>query len=429
MDEGAGVSARTLRVCAAALVWSLTAAPAALAAYEIGFDETLSTGAAAASPDLTLRVVVAPGSDATARIVAHIDPGHFGPAGMRPALDGLALAPRGSTIGTAAITFAGVAQMLMAVRVNTALPGAGAGSPVLTGSLEPAPDPGASTPIRIEAGPAGDLAISADLRPLRAALVAAGAGTGVLQAFELRLFGTYSAGQAAGRIALNPANRQTLRNAVEAFPCADAACTSEAAAVRASASITLPKRITFTAPPRFVYGQRTRFTGIGGAGDVARLWLKTATGLISVPGAGAIVGRDGRFTITARPRTIVDAAGRVLHGATGRYVVTVAEGGTGAIAAEATGVSRARLRAPRLRILPGSGRRLGIALSLPGGDATVAVRVMRGSVLVARGMLDRRGRFATTLRVGAVGRYRAVVSVPGAAAARSNSVTVRDSQP
>ena len=143
-----------------------------------------------------------------------------------------------------------------------------------------------------------------------------------------------------------------------------------------------------------------------------------------VPGPGAIVGRDGRFTITARPRTIVDAAGRVLHGATGRYVVTVAEGGTGAIAAEATGVSRARLASPRLRILPGSGRRLGIVLSLNGGDATVTVRVMRSSVLVARGLLDRRGRFATTLRVGAVGRYRAAVSVPGATSARSNSVTV-----
>jgi hypothetical protein len=418
------VSARTLRVWAAALVWSLTAAPSALAAYGIGFDETLSTGAAAASPDLTLRVAVAPGSEATARIVAHIDPGHFGPGGMRPMLEGLALAGRGTPIGSAAITFAGVAQMQMAVRMNTALPGAGADSPVLTGSLEPAPDPGASTPIRIEAGPAGDLAISADLRPLRAALVAAGAATGVLQEFELRLFGTYTGGQTEGRIALNPANRQTLRTTVEAFPCADAACTSEAAAMSASASITLPKRITFTAPPRFVYGQRTLFTGTGDAGDVARLWLKTPGGLVPVPAPGAIVGRDGRFSITARPRTIVDAAGTVLHRATGRYVVTVAEGGTGAIAAEATGVSRASLGSPRLRILPRAGRQLEIAVSLPGGDATVSVRVTRGSVLVARGVLDRRGRFATTLRVGAVGRYRAVVSLPGATSARSNSVTV-----
>ena len=433
-------------ICAAALVCALTAAPSAFA-YEITFTETLTTGAAGASPDLILRVAVplgsgavVPGSESTARIVLRIDGGHFGTAGARGLVEALAAANAGTAIGVAKFEF-DYGDYASDLRINSVRRSFVDASTVLSGTIEPTFMP--AVPVQIAAGPFGELAVSMDIRPLSAELRGRSPGysIGQLEKFELRLAGTL----AGGHITANPASPATYRTSVEAVPCGDDACAWEAPAARASASITLPKQVILNAPASFVYGQLTRFTGTGRTGDVARLYVRDQRRyalpdrLIPVPGATAIVGRDGRFAMRVRLRSFVDRsgnwAGRLLAAATGRYVVIVTEAGAGAIETEASGVSHGRLAAPVLRWVRCCSPHRTLVVYLPGGraaagpskdlvSAPIKLTLRRGTDAPAKGEFDSSGRFATTLLDGAKGTYHVVAYVKGAGRSTSNSVDV-----
>ena len=424
-----------LWLCGALLGVQFAGAPPALAAYTIKLTETVSSGAAGASPDLTFRVTIPLTAETTGHIVLHVDARHFGPSGTRRALARLAAAKAGTVIGFASYSFdpARAVYSQVAVVLGSAPRQTAGGSPVLSavfGQFE-LPD----SPFRIAAGRAGELTISADVRRMRAYLHQHGSIEGGLDYFEFRLLGTI-AGATNGRIVVNPRSPRSLRDSAEAFTCVGLACGSEALGARASASIRLPKRVTFSAPQQFVYGYPTVFTGTGRPGDVVQLFMKSIRRVpFPVPGARAIVARDGRFSITARPRTwvIPRASGPLpIAHATTRFVVAVTSG-AGTIMVEAGRISRARLVAPRLLRPRTPGSLLVFIVSLSGAGVVgrdsnappVTVRVMRSRVEVARGTLDASGRYAATILDGVAGRYRAIVTVPGATAAGSNTVTVR----
>ena len=259
-----------------------------------------------------------------------------------------------------------------------------------------------------------------DLRPAVGKLVARGANA-TLQRMTLALRSSIVYSGKSHGITFNPTSVTAMTNSVTARACADAACTTLAAAnSTASATVHLPKTVTLAAPVNALYGYRLSIGGTGRSGDVVNLQSLANT---TVPARGSTMVRpDGTFVIRATLRSIFSDDGDPIMPARGRYAVASVEGGNATVYGIAAQDTHVVLSQPRFVLQRKAGNKLHFSVRIPGADRHVRIAIKLGNETLATGYSNSSGTFAKTIvKPLGNGNLRVVASVPGADTAVSKA--------
>jgi len=271
----------------------------------------------------------------------------------------------------------------------------------------------------------------------------------------VHFFGSFvSLGQRA-RVVYNPIAPTTFRSSVAARRCADALCTRLGPAARDVAVIRLPRALNVTAPRRAVYGKPTRFRGTGHPGDAVTVAFEPdprsgpnctpvnaehvldcrprfRPALRKITERRAVVGPDGTWSLELPLRSsamsLPDYPGPPGRRAGGRYVAVAYTGkrlhgpvigGSFSVLAEAPATTVVSLGKPALSV-SGRGKRLRVTVAIPGADHFVAIVLRARGATIASGQMTDRGTFAADIVPprGAV-MLVASASAPGATPSRA----------
>jgi hypothetical protein len=406
---------------------ALVAQPAlaSSADHQTSLKETISTGAAAASPDLSMEADFAAASGATlaptGAITWVIDAGQLSPGAWKA----MQVAPGGTRIGTFTSALTGAKPQQVRVRgafkdtqgpYVAATIGVSKAMALKVGS--------SSLPMTLRMSKDGkSLLVSVNLQGPIGRVVSLG-GTGVLQSATLTLQGKITYAAALHAITLNPSKLTQLNSRVSSKACTTASCTALAPTIEnGTASVHLPKNVTLQAPAKLRYGYRVSIFGTGQPGDKVTLsTLGSNSQLLASPWS-AYVKPDGTFEVRATVRSGFASDDSLVRPAAGRYVASATEGNT-TVLAVAPDDTHVTLVQPIFHIQRKSGSRLHVMVHVPGADANVKVQIRLGSKTIASGMTSKSGVFSTTIAAPiSSGKLRAVASVAGADTAFSAPIT------
>ena len=421
---------RTLKTtaCLFGLGAMALAAPAAGAAtgdLQPTLHETFSTGAAAASPVISLDAEFAAASGVTLAKTGTITYGIDTRLLSPKAWDAMQHAPAGTRLGTFSSKLTGPAPTTLHLQGS----GSDAQGAFLraTIGIDPTLSKGIGSsivPVVIRMTNGGkQLTISVDLTTPVTKLTALGIDS-TLRSATLTLQDTIAYGAALHPITLNPSTVTVLTNAVTAQACATPTCTALRAGTPASpTSVHLPKVVSLNAPAQLNYGYRYSIGGNGQPGDHITLSVLGGDGNLVASPWGADVRPDGSFEVRATVRSAFGSDDMLVRPATARYVASATEGNATVLATAANDTD-VRLVTPIFHIQrKDAGSKLRISVRVPGADTNTSVRVMLGNRTIAQGTTTAAGLFVETIASPIdKGNLRAVATVLGADKAISKAI-------
>jgi hypothetical protein len=393
--------------------------------HQTSLKETISTGAPAASPDVSFEADFAAASGATlaptGAITWVIDAGQLSPDAWKS----MQVAPAGTRLGTFMSALTGTNPQQIRVRgMFKDAQGPYLGATIGVSRAMALKVGASSVPATLRMSKDGkSLLVSVNLQGPIGRIVSLG-GTGVLQSATLTLQGKITYAAALHAITLNPAKPTLLNNRVSAKACTTPACTALQPTIEnGSASVHLPKAVTLQAPDKLRYGYRVSITGTGQPGDKVTLATLGTDGQLLASPWNAYVKPDGTFEVRATVRSGFASDDSLVRPAAGRYVASATEGNA-TVLAVAPSDTHVSLVQPIFRIQRKSGSRLHVHVHVPGADANVKVQIRLGSKTIASGMASKSGVFSTTIPAPlSSGKLRAVASVAGADTAFSAPIT------
>jgi hypothetical protein len=410
---------------ALAMATAAQSAGAATGDLQPTLQETISTGAAAANPVISLDAEFASAKGVTlaktGTITYGVDARHLSPS----AWDAMMKAPAGTRLGTFSSKLTGDSPTNMVLQgVGNDAQGAYVRATIGI-DIKLSKGIGSSTvPVIMRMVNGGkQLTIMVDLRTPVSKLSALGIDT-TLRTATLTLQGTLAYGAALHPITLNPSKVTVLTNAVAAQACATATCSTLRTGTPASAtSVHLPKAVSLNAPAQLSYGYRYSIGGTGQPGDHVTLSVLAADGTLLASPWGAYVRPDGTFEVRATVRSGFGTDDALVRPAAARYVASATEGRATVLAAAASDTA-VKLVTPIFHIQrKDAGSKLHLVVRVPGADTNTSVRVMLGNRTIAQGTTSAAGRFSATVATPInKGNLRVVASVPGADKAISQPI-------
>jgi hypothetical protein len=417
---------RTAALITAVGTTALAAQPALASPtdHQTSLKETISTGAALASPDVSYEADFAAATGATlaptGAITWVIDAGQLSPG----AWNAMQQAPDGTRLGTftSAVTGATPQQIhLHGVAKDTqgdylrATIGVSKAMSLKVGS--------SSIPATLRMSKDGkQLLVSVNLQGPVGRFASLGAAS-ALQSATLTLQGKITYGASLHAITLNPQKLTQLNSRVSSKACATAACTTLQPTIENGyASVHLPKAVTLQAPAMLRYGYRVSILGTGQPGDKVTLSTLGSDGQLLASPWSAYVKPDGSFEVRATVRSGFATDDSLVRPAAGRYVASATEGNA-TVLAVAPADTHVSLVTPIFHVQRKAGSKLHVDVRVPGADANVKVQIRLGSRTIASGTTSKSGAFSVTIPAPiAKGNLRAVASVAGADTAISSAI-------
>jgi Protein kinase domain len=241
--------------------------------------------------------------------------------------------------------------------------------------------------------------------------------------------GIYLFGRPAAHVASAAGRPTRYLASVTATPCLDLACERLGKPVTGERLFTLPGRATVRAPARAVYGRKATFRGTGRPGDLVSIAFRRAPGsappctpsTVELPQMCAPrladawdtasesrtrIRSNGSWSLAVPLRSVFEPAlPQGVHPASGRYAAAahsdprlfgIYDGGGQSVFVEASRPTRVVLDRPRVT-LARTGRRLSVAIRIPGADSHVAYVARFAGQEVARGRLSVFGTATTSV--------------------------------
>jgi hypothetical protein len=407
---------------------ALAAQPAAAAVgdYQTTLKETISTGAAAQSPIISLDAVLASTSGGapvpTGALIYRVDSGHLAPTAWKS----MQVAPAGTRLATFSSVLTGTRPTDMVLQ-GTGHDAQGSFVRATIGIDKPLSKAVGSSAIPVTLRQTSDakaITISINLQAPVGKLSALGVDSTVRSA-TLQLQGTIAYGAALHAITVNPSKPTAMTNMVTAQACGQPACSTLRPTVQRSvASVHLPKQVTLQAPAVLSYGYRYSIGGTGRPGDHIVLSALTSDGSLAASSWAADVRPDGTFEVRATVRSGFDSTKELVRPAEGRYVASAVEGNA-TVLAIAGNDTHVKLVKPVMHIQrKDSGSKLHFSVRVPGADPNVGVSIRLGTRTIAQGTTNAAGRFSITVASPIdKGNLRAVASVAGAETSISDPIS------
>jgi hypothetical protein len=392
--------------------------------HQTSLKETISTGAALASPDLSYEADFSAATGATLAptggITWAIDAGHLSPGAWKA----MQMAPDGTRVGTFTSAVTGATpQQIHLHGMATDAQGA-----YLRATI------GVSRAMSLKVGSssiAGTMRMSKNGKQLLFSVNLQGqvgrfTSLGVssaLQSATLTLQGKITYAASLHAITLNPQKLTQLNSWVSSTACATPTCaTLQPTIENGFASVHLPKVVTLQAPSQLRYGYRVSILGTGQAGDKVTLATLGADGQLLASPWSAYVKPDGTFEVRATVRSGFATDDSLVRPAAGRYVASATEGNA-TVLAVAPADTHVSLVTPVIHIQRKAGSKLHVSVRVPGADANVKVQIRLGSRTIASGTTSSSGAFSMTIPAPITkGNLRAVASVGGADTAISSAI-------
>lgn len=401
-------------------------ASAAVGDYQTTLKETISTGAAAAHPRVSLDAVMSSKSGgapvATGALAYRVDAGHLAPEAWKA----MENAPIGTRLGTFSSVLTGTRATELRLQ-GTGHDAQGSFVRATIGIAKPLSKAIGSSTIPVTIRQSSDekfMTLFVNLQQPVSKLAALGVDSTVRSA-TLTLQGTIAYGAALHPITLNPAKLAVMTNLVAAQACAQPACTTLRPVVQKSiAAVHLPKQVTLLAPDTLRYGYRVSIGGTGRPGDHITLSAVASDDSLLASPWGADVRPDGTFEVRATVRSSFDDEKQLVRPASARYVASAVEGNATVLAAAAN-ETQVKLVKPMLQIKrKDSGNKLHFAVKVPGADPNVKVSIKLGARTIAEGTTNAAGRFSITVASPInKGNLRVIASVPGAETSISDPIS------
>jgi hypothetical protein len=409
-----------------AVAFAAQPASAATGDHQTTLKETFSTGAAGGNPVMSLDAMLDSADGkipvSTGSLVYRIDAAHLAPGAWKA----IQSAPAGTRLGTfssevtgsrpTALRLQGVGRDALGPLVHATI---GIEKPLSKGI--------GSSIVPVTLRRSADLkfvTVAVNLQMPVGKLLALRLDSTVREA-TLTIQGTIAYGAALHPITLNPTKLTALTNMVSTQACAQPACTTLRTTVDKSvATVHLPKQVTLTAPDVLSYGYRYSIGGTGRPGDHITLAALASDGSLIPSPWGADVRPDGSFEVRATVRSEFGADNELVRPAAARYAASATEGNA-TVLAIASNDTHVRLMKPMLSIQrKKGGSQLHFAVKVPGADPNVTVRIQLGNRTLARGQVNKAGRYSITVASPiAKGNLRAVATVGGADASVSNPIS------